>query len=125
MDTHADRPTLYPKIEPFGEGMLSLGDGHEMYWEQSGNPDGVPVVFLHGGPGAGANAAHRRFFDPEFYRIAVFDQRGARRSKPYAGLEDNTTQHLIKDIATLRQPLGINKWMVFCGSWGSTLALAY
>ena len=125
MDTHADRPTLYPKIEPFGEGMLSLGGDHEMYWEQSGNPDGMPVVFLHGGPGAGANAAHRRYFDPEFYRIVVFDQRGARRSKPYAGLEDNTTQHLIKDIETLRQHLGIDKWMVFGGSWGSTLALAY
>jgi len=76
MDAHTDQPTLFPKIEPFGEGMLSLGVVHEMYWEQSGNPDGVPVVFLHGGPGAGANAAHRRFFDPEFYRIVVLDQQG-------------------------------------------------
>ena len=96
-----------------------------MYWEQSGNPDGFPVVFLHGGPGAGANAAHRRFFDPDFYRIVIFDQRGAGRSKPFAGIEENTTQHLVDDIETLRNHLGIDRWLVFGGSWGSTLALAY
>ena len=125
MDAHADRQTLFPKIEPFGEGTLSLDGGHEMYWEQSGNPNGVPVVFLHGGPGAGANAAHRRFFDPEFYRIVIFDQRGAGRSKPYAELADNNTQHLVDDMEALRRHLGIERWLLFGGSWGSTLALSY
>lgn len=125
MDAQADRQTLFPKIEPFGEGTLSLDGGHEMYWEQSGNPDGVPVVFLHGGPGAGANAAHRRFFDPEFYRIVIFDQRGAGRSKPYAELADNTTQYLVDDMEALRRHLGIERWLLFGGSWGSTLALSY
>ncbi len=125
MDAQADRQSLFPKIEPFGEGTLSFDGGHEMYWEQSGNPDGVPVVFLHGGPGAGANAAHRRFFDPEFYRIVIFDQRGAGRSKPYAELADNTTQHLVDDMEALRRHLGIERWLLFGGSWGSTLALSY
>lgn len=125
MDAQTERRPLFPKISPFGEGMLSLDGGHEMYWEQSGNPDGFPAVFLHGGPGAGANAAHRRFFDPDFYRIVIFDQRGAGRSKPFSGIEENTTQHLIDDIETLRRHLGIDRWLVFGGSWGSTLALAY
>ncbi|MBT3305605.1 MAG: prolyl aminopeptidase, partial [Alphaproteobacteria bacterium] len=125
MDTHVERQGLFPKLEPFEAGMLSLGGGHEMYWEQSGNPDGTPVVFLHGGPGAGANPAHRRFFDPLFYRIVIFDQRGAGRSVPASDLTDNTTDHLINDIETLRQHLAIERWLVFGGSWGSTLALAY
>lgn len=125
MDAQVDRQNLFPKIQPFGNGMLSLDSGHEMYWEQSGNPDGVPVLFLHGGPGAGANAAHRRFFDPDFYRIVIFDQRGAGRSKPYAELKDNTTWHLVDDMAALRRHLGIDRWLIFGGSWGSTLALAY
>ncbi len=125
MDAQVDRQSLFPKIEPYGKGMLPLGDGHEMYWEQSGNPDGEPVVFLHGGPGAGANPAHRRFFDPRFYRIVIFDQRGAGRSKPTADLTKNTTGHLIGDIETLRRHLKIKRWLVFGGSWGSTLALAY
>jgi len=98
---------------------------HELYFEESGNPDGKPAVFLHGGPGAGANAAARRFFDPERYRIVVFDQRGCGRSTPHASIEDNTTQDLIADIERLRVHLGIDKWQVFGGSWGSTLALAY
>ncbi|NQV84016.1 MAG: prolyl aminopeptidase [Rhodospirillales bacterium] len=125
MDTHVERQGLFPKLEPFANGMLSLDGGHEMYWEQSGNPDGAPVVFLHGGPGAGANPAHRRFFDPQFYRIVIFDQRGAGRSLPVSNLTDNTTEHLINDIEALRRHLTIERWMMFGGSWGSTLALAY
>lgn len=125
MDAQADRQNLFPKIKPFGEGMLSLGGNHVMYWEQSGNPDGIPVVFLHGGPGAGANGAHRRFFDPEFYRIVIFDQRGAGRSEPFSELAGNTTDHLVGDIETLRRHLGIEKWLIFGGSWGSTLGLTY
>jgi proline iminopeptidase len=96
-----------------------------MYWEQSGNPRGIPVVFLHGGPGAGASIAHRRFFDPRQYRIIVFDQRGCGRSQPYADIVDNTTEHLIADMEKLRIHLGIERWVLFGGSWGSTLALAY
>ncbi|HVO04147.1 MAG TPA: prolyl aminopeptidase [Candidatus Cybelea sp.] len=121
---------LYPEIEPYDTGMLPLtgpsGKGfHQMYYEQSGNPKGVPVVFLHGGPGAGANATHRRFFDPSHYRIVVFDQRGAGRSKPLGEIRDNTTPLLIEDIEALRVHLGIDSWFVFGGSWGSTLAIAY
>lgn len=116
---------LYPKIEPYDRGMLDVGDGHQLYYEQSGNPAGVPVVFLHGGPGAGSNPAHRRFFDPEFYRIVVFDQRGAGRSRPFASLECNTMDHLVDDIERLRQHLNIQSWLAFGGSWGSTLALVY
>lgn len=116
---------LYPKIEPYDRGMLDVGDGHQLYYEQSGNPAGVPVVFLHGGPGAGSNPAHRRFFDPEFYRIVVFDQRGAGRSRPFVSLECNTTDHLVGDIEHLRQHLNIQSWLAFGGSWGSTLALVY
>jgi proline iminopeptidase len=116
---------LYPEIEPFDTGMLPLDGLHQMYYEQSGNPTGVPVVFLHGGPGAGANATHRRFFDPKHYRIVVFDQRGSGRSRPLGEIRDNTTPLLIDDIERLRRHLGIESWFVFGGSWGSTLALAY
>jgi proline iminopeptidase len=116
---------LFPEIEPYQSGMLPLDGLHTMYWEQSGNPDGVPVVFLHGGPGAGTSPKYRRFFDPSFYRIILFDQRGAGRSTPLGELTDNTTPHLVEDIETLRRHLGIGQWLVFGGSWGSTLALAY
>ena len=105
--------------------MLALDGRHVMYWEQVGNPDGVPVVFLHGGPGAGATSAHRRFFDPEHYRIIIFDQRGSGRSTPRGETADNTTQHLIADMERLRGRLGLEQWLLFGGSWGSTLALAY
>jgi proline iminopeptidase len=125
MDIDQPRNELYPRIEPYGHGMMKLDDGHEMYWEQSGNPQGRPVVFLHGGPGAGSNPTHRRFFDPTFYRIIVFDQRGAGRSTPLGDVVDNTTPHLIADIERLREMLGIERWLVFGGSWGSTLALVY
>ena len=116
---------LFPKIEPFGSGLLPLDALHTMYWEQSGNPSGVPILFLHGGPGAGSAPAHRRFFDPDHYRIVIFDQRGSGRSTPLGEIRDNTTPHLIHDIETLRQQLGIDQWLIFGGSWGSTLALAY
>jgi proline iminopeptidase len=126
-DRHAPSELLplFPPIEPYASGMLDLGEPHRMYYEQSGNPRGVPVVFLHGGPGAGSSAVHRQFFDPAFYRIVVLDQRGAGRSTPLGCLEDNTTPHLIADLERLRAHLGIDRWMVFGGSWGSTLALAY
>lgn len=116
---------LYPFIEPRSNGMLELDERHRMYWEESGNASGVPVVFLHGGPGAGTTPDHRRFFDPAFYRIILFDQRGAGRSQPAGDIVDNTTQHLLADIERLRRHLGIERWVVFGGSWGSTLALAY
>jgi proline iminopeptidase len=120
-----NRQDLYPPIEPYTTGMLPLDGRHTMYWEQSGNPHGVPIVFLHGGPGAGATPTHRRFFDPSHYRIVVLDQRGAGRSLPLGALEDNTMRHLVEDLETLRRHLAIDKWAVFGGSWGSTLALAY
>jgi proline iminopeptidase len=116
---------LYPAIEPYASGMLELDAPHRMYYEQSGNPAGVPAVFLHGGPGAGSSAVHRQFFDPAFYRIVVLDQRGAGRSTPLGCIEDNTTPRLIEDLERLRKHLGIERWLVFGGSWGSTLALAY
>ena len=116
---------LYPRIEPFDHGTLEVGSGHSLYWEQSGNPLGQPVVFLHGGPGAGTTPNHRRFFDPAHYRIILFDQRGAGRSTPYAHIIDNTTDHLVNDIEALRELLGIETWLVFGGSWGATLALVY
>lgn len=119
------RSELYPELEPFETGMLELDGLHRMYWEQSGNPAGYPVVFLHGGPGAGSAATHRRFFDPAHYRIVIFDQRGAGRSTPLGELRDNTTPHLVADIERLRMHLAIERWLVFGGSWGSTLALAY
>ena len=117
--------TLYPEIEPFDSGMLTLDGRHTMYYEQCGNPIGKPVVLLHGGPGAGCGAKMRRFHDPEKYRIVLFDQRGSGRSTPHADLVDNTTRHLVADIEALRAHLRIARWQVFGGSWGSTLALAY
>ncbi|HTT36236.1 MAG TPA: prolyl aminopeptidase [Burkholderiales bacterium] len=119
------RTELYPDIEPFQSGRLPVDALHTMYWEQSGNPSGVPVLFLHGGPGAGASPGHRRFFDPSFYRIVIYDQRGAGRSTPHGSLIDNTTPHLIADIERLRSHLRIDRWVVFGGSWGATLGLAY
>ena len=117
--------SFYPEIEPYDHGMLDVGDGHHVYWELCGNPNGKPVVFLHGGPGGGCAPTQRRLFDPDKYRILLFDQRGCGRSKPYASLEANTTWHLVADIERLREMIGVDKWMVFGGSWGSTLALAY
>lgn len=127
MDRNAPlaRQDIFPPIEPYATGMLKLDSIHTMYWEQSGNPSGMPVVFLHGGPGAGSTPTHRRFFDPSYYRIVVYDQRGAGRSTPLGSLEANTTAHLVADLETLRGHLGIENWVVFGGSWGSTLALAY
>jgi proline iminopeptidase len=125
MDARSCRDDLFPDIEPYASGLLALDDRHTMYWEQSGSPRGIPIVFLHGGPGAGASTAHRRFFDPRQYRIIVFDQRGCGRSQPYADIVDNTTEHLIADMEKLRVHLGIDRWVLFGGSWGSTLALAY
>jgi proline iminopeptidase len=119
------RQDLFPPIEPYQSGALALDRLHTMYWEQSGNPTGVPAVFLHGGPGAGATPTHRRFFDPNFYRIIVFDQRGSGRSTPLGETKDNDLAHLIADIERLRIHLGIQRWLVVGGSWGSTLALAY
>jgi len=116
---------LYPVIEPYASGHLEVGSGHRLYYEQSGNPSGKPAVFLHGGPGGGGDVNARRFFDPQRYRIVVFDQRGAGRSEPRASLEANTTWHLVADIEVLREKLGIDRWLVFGGSWGSTLALTY
>jgi proline iminopeptidase len=116
---------LHPEIEPYASGMLPLDAVHSMYWESSGNPGGVPVVFLHGGPGAGSSSKHRRFFDPAAYRIIVYDQRGAGRSQPLGEVRYNTTPHLVADLELLREHLGIARWLVFGGSWGSTLALAY
>jgi len=121
----AARRTLYPAIEPYRSGWLRVSPLHEIYWEESGNPKGKPALFVHGGPGAGADPRSRRFFDPKRYRIVVFDQRGCGRSRPHASLEDNTTWHLVADIERLRTFLGIERWLVFGGSWGSTLALAY
>ena len=120
-----DRRTLYPPIEPRATGTLDVGDGHSLYWEQCGNPEGKPVVFLHGGPGGGFSPSHRRQFDPALYNILLFDQRGCGQSTPYASLEANTTWHLVADMEQLRAMVGVDKWMVFGGSWGSTLGLAY
>jgi proline iminopeptidase len=119
------RTELYPPIEPFDAGMLPLDDIHTMYWETSGNPRGVPVLFLHGGPGGGCSPEHRRFFDPAVFRIVAFDQRGAGHSTPLGEVAANTTAHLIRDIELLREYLGVGKWLIFGGSWGSTLGLAY
>jgi proline iminopeptidase len=119
------RGDLFPEIGPFETGYLPLSDGHVMYWEQVGNPRGRPVLFLHGGPGAGAGAVHRRFFDPAIWRVIIFDQRGAGRSKPLGSLINNTTAHLVADIEALRRFLNIDRMLLFGGSWGSTLALAY
>ncbi|CAI7893165.1 unnamed protein product [Closterium sp. NIES-54] len=119
------RHELYAPIEPYRSGTLAVSDVHTVYWEESGNPKGQPVIFLHGGPGGGTSPANRRFFDPTFFRIVLLDQRGAGRSTPHACLEENTTWHLVEDIETLRKHLGVDKWLVFGGSWGSTLSLVY
>ncbi len=117
--------TLYPEIEPYDSGMLDVGDGHTIYWERVGTPGAKPAVFLHGGPGGGCNESHRRVFDPAKYDAVLFDQRGCGRSTPHANLDANTTWHLVEDIERLREKFGIDQWLVFGGSWGSTLALAY
>lgn len=119
------RSELFPPIDLFASGMLPVDDLHTLYWEQCGNPRGVPVVFLHGGPGAGASPTHRRFFDPHHYRIVIFDQRGAGRSTPLGEVRRNDTDLLIDDLEKLRRHLAIERWHLFGGSWGSTLALAY
>ncbi|NRA98772.1 MAG: prolyl aminopeptidase [Rhodobacteraceae bacterium] len=116
---------LYPPLDPFDQRMLDVGDGHRVYVEQCGNPDGVPVVVFHGGPGGGCSPAMRRYFDPAHYRIILFDQRGCGRSRPHASTDNNTTWHLVRDIELIRDTLGIDKWYVFGGSWGATLALIY
>lgn len=116
---------LFPALTPNRHGMLAVDDIHTIYWEECGNPDGIPVLFLHGGPGAGLSPQHRRFFDPLRYRVILFDQRGAGKSTPLGEWRNNTTQLLIADIERLRAQFGIDQWLVFGGSWGSTLALAY
>ena len=121
----ATRRDLYPEIEAYQTGFMATDSVHEIYWEQSGNPEGIPVIVLHGGPGGAVNPGMRRYFDPAKYRIVMLDQRGCGRSRPNASLEDNTTWTLIADIERLREQLGIDKWVVFGGSWGSTLSLAY
>ena len=122
--------TLYPPIEPYAHGVLAVGDGHQVYWEECGNPDGQPAVFVHGGPGGGCNPTSRRFFDPERHRLVLFDQRNCGRSRPHASEADcdlsaNTTPHLVADLEALRADRGIDRWLVFGGSWGSALSLAY
>src|SRR5882724_4775504 len=119
------RRTFYPEIQPYRAGYLDVSSEHSIYFEESGNPRGKPAVFLHGGPGGGTSPKQRRFFDPAKYRIVLFDQRGCGKSTPHASLQDNTTWHLVSDIEALRTHLGIERWQVFGGSWGSTLALAY
>ncbi|MCD9007819.1 prolyl aminopeptidase [Luteimonas sp. XNQY3] len=117
--------TLYPPVEPYATGMLDVGDGHAVYFERCGRKGGKPAVFLHGGPGGGISPTQRRLFDPERYDVLLFDQRGCGRSTPHASLDANTTWHLVADIERLRDVMGVERWMVFGGSWGSTLALAY
>ncbi|WP_299045061.1 prolyl aminopeptidase [uncultured Tateyamaria sp.] len=129
MDKHSDQKRavqyLYPPTDPFDQRMLDVGQGHRIYVEQCGNPDGVPVVVLHGGPGGGCSPAMRRYFDPEHYRVILFDQRGCGRSRPHASVMNNTTWHLVDDIELIRKTLDIDAWIVFGGSWGATLALIY
>src|SRR6056297_333222 len=129
MDKFSDQKSavqyLHPPIEPFDRRMMDVGDGHEIYVEQSGQPTGLPVVVLHGGPGGGCSPAMRRYFDPKIYRIIPFDQRGCGRSRPHASVEANTTWHLVRDIEQIRDTLSIDRWIVFGGSWGATLALIY
>ena len=125
MNSKTERRELYPAIEPNHTGYLKVGGGHELYYEESGNPHGKPAVFLHGGPGGGCMDKMRRFFNPEVYRIVLFDQRGSGKSRPHASLEHNTTWDLVDDIEILRVALQVDRWQVFGGSWGSTLALAY
>jgi proline iminopeptidase len=117
--------TLYPEIEAYESGFLDTGDGHSVYWERSGTKGAKPAVFLHGGPGGGISPSHRRLFDPRLYDVMLFDQRGCGKSTPNASLDNNTTWHLVADIEKLREMMGVEKWLVFGGSWGSTLALAY
>jgi proline iminopeptidase len=119
------RGDLFPDTFPYRSGFLPLDSGHSIYWEQVGNPRGLPVLFLHGGPGAGAGAVHRRFFDPAVWNLTIFDQRGAGRSRPFGSLVNNTTPALVSDIEALREHLGVSDWLLFGGSWGSTLAIAY
>ena len=116
---------FYPPVEPYRRDLLNVGAGHRIYFEESGNPHGFPVLFVHGGPGSQSRPAHRRFFDPDFYRIVLFDQRGCGQSKPQASLADNTTAHLLADMDFLRTHLKVDRWLLFGGSWGSTLSLAY
>lgn len=125
MNTKRSRKFLFPRIDSNRAGRLRVSDIHELYWEESGNPDGIPVVALHGGPGGGSNPDMRRFFDPERYRIIIFDQRGCGRSSPFSELKENTTWDLVSDMEKLRIELNVDKWVVFGGSWGSTLALTY
>ncbi|KQX33411.1 prolyl aminopeptidase [Variovorax sp. Root434] len=120
-----DLHQLYPPIEPYETGMLDVGDGHRIRYERVGTPGAKPAVFLHGGPGGGISPEHRRLFDPARYDLMLFDQRGCGQSQPHAGLEANTTWHLVADIERLRERVGVDRWLVFGGSWGSTLALAY
>lgn len=116
---------LYPPVEPFDQRVLDMGDGHRVYFEQTGNPDGRPVVVVHGGPGGGSSPAMRRYFNPDVYRIILFDQRGCGKSMPHAAIENNTTWHLISDMEKIRNTAGIEQWIVFGGSWGATLSLLY
>lgn len=125
MTEHAARRTLYPEIEPYKVGRLRVSELHDLHYEESGNPEGKPAIFVHGGPGGGTDPKMRRFFDPNIYRIVLFDQRGCGKSTPHAELRENTTWDLVADMERLRVELGIEKWLVFGGSWGSTLALAY
>lgn len=122
---HTTAPRLYPPIDPFDRRMLDVGEGHHVYVEQCGNPGGLPVVVLHGGPGGGCSPMMRRFFDPELWRVVLFDQRGCGRSRPHAVVRDNTTWHLVRDMEAIREALGIDRWHLFGGSWGATLALVY
>jgi proline iminopeptidase len=118
-------PYLFPPVNPLRTGMLEVDALHTIYWEEVGNPQGIPVIFLHGGPGAGLSPQHRRFFDPRHYRVILFDQRGAGKSTPLGETRQNTTPLLVSDMERLRELMGIDRWLVFGGSWGSTLALAY
>ena len=129
MDKHSNQKRavqyLYPPIDPYDQRMLDVGDGHRVYVEQCGNPEGIPVIVLHGGPGGGCSPAMRRYFDPSVYRIVLFDQRGCGRSRPHASVVNNTTWHLVDDIELIRRTLDVDAWIVFGGSWGATLALIY
>lgn len=121
----ADGGALYPPLEPYRRDWLEVGAGHRIYFEEGGNPEGFPVLFVHGGPGSQSRPAHRRFFDPQFFRVILFDQRGCGQSTPRGALADNTTAHLIADMEALRRQLGVERWLLFGGSWGSTLSIAY